>query len=226
VTDELSAIVPESGRVTLSTGTVVLLEPLKMRQFFRLMRIVTHGAGSALTRTTLDVNDSMERFMTQLVMLVLFSIPDAEQETIDFLTSMCKADGLIENRALNKADRERNDELTGRLLTELDNPDPEDFVLLLEAIVRREAADLQALGKKLIKMFRTAQKVGEAPGSNHPASPATTSSAVPPAPSTSSPASTAGPMTSSSDSPSDESGSVSPPSMNATGTAFAGSGIS
>src|SRR6266566_5414225 len=158
MSDEMSAIMPEDMRVKLSSGTFVLLEPLKMRQFFRLMRIITHGAGPAISRLNIDVTNTVEQFTTQLVTLVLFSIPDAEQETIDFLMSMVKPDGLIENRALNKADRERNSELIENLRVELDNPEPEDFVTLIEAIVKREAEDLQALGKRVVKMFQTAQK--------------------------------------------------------------------
>src|SRR5712692_148081 len=167
--DEMSAILPEDERVKLSSGTFVLLEPLKMRQFFRLMRIVTHGAGPAISRMNIDVNSSVEQFTTQLATLILFSIPDAEQETIDFLMSMVKPDGLIENRALNKLDKERNLELIENLRAELDNPEPEDFVTLIEVIVKREAEDLQALGKRVAAMFRMAQKVGEAPDLTSPA---------------------------------------------------------
>ena len=211
MSDEMSAIMPEDMRVKLSSGTFVLLEPLKMRQFFRLMRIITHGAGPAISRLNIDVTNTVEQFTTQLVTLVLFSIPDAEQETIDFLMSMVKPDGLIENRALNKADRERNSELIENLRVELDNPEPEDFVTLIEAIVKREAEDLQALGKRVVKMFQTAQKVGEAPNLT---SPAANSSEESPEPATSSPISTDGTTTTSSGSPSDESDNVSQPSMN------------
>jgi hypothetical protein len=225
MSDELTTLLSDDEqRVTLSTGTVVLLERLRMRQFFRLMRIITHGAGSAIARTTLDVNDTMEHFITQLLMLILFAIPDAEQETIDFLTSMCKPDGLIENRALTKLDRERNATLTAQLHAELDNPNPDDFVILLEAITRREAADLQALGKKLMAMFRMAQKAGVITESSLPDSPDMNSSAAEPGSPTFSPVNTAGPMTSFSDSPFVEPGSASPPSPNAVGTTSVNSG--
>ncbi len=211
ISDEMSAILPEDERVKLSSGTFVLLESLKMRQFFRLMRIVTHGAGPAIARMNLDVNSTVEQFTTQLVTLVLFAIPDAEEETIDFLMSMVKPDGLIENRALNKADKERNSELIENLRKELDNPEPDDFVTLIEAIVKREAEDLQALGKRVVKMFQTAQKVGVAPNLT---SPAANSSEVSPEPVISSPTSTDGPTSTSSGLPSDESGNASQPSTN------------
>lgn len=231
MSDELTVLLSDdTRRVTLGSGTVVVLERLRMRQFFRLMRIVTHGAGSAISRTSLNVDDSMEHFITQLTMLILFAIPDAEQETLDFLVSMCKPDGLIEGRTLTKLDRERNAALTATLHAELDNPDPEDFVLLLEVIVRREAADLQALGKKLISMFKTAQKAGVGPDLDLPdpnlLSQDTTSSEMPPGSPTSSPASTAGPTMPSSTSPSSEHANVSPPSPNAAGMPYASSGIS
>lgn len=214
LSEEMSALVPDDERVKLSSGTVVLLEPLRMRQFFRLMKIVTHGAGSAISRLRLD-GQSPEEFATQMVTLVLFSIPDAEQETVEFLMAMVKPDGLIEGRTLNKYDKERNDELLSNLSNELFNPDPDDFVTIIEAIVKREAADLQALGKRLVKMFQMAQKVGEAPDLT---SPAKTSSVDSPGPVTSSPTSTDGQTTKSSNSPSDESDSASQPSTSDDGT--------
>ncbi len=211
ISDEMSAILPEDERVKLSSGTFVLLESLKMRQFFRLMRIVTHGAGPAIARMNFDVNGSAEEFTQQLVTLILFAIPDAEDETVDFLMSMVKPDGLIENRALNKADKERNSELIENLRKELDNPEPEDFVTLIESIVKREAGDLQALGKRVVKMFQTAQKVGVAPSLT---SPAVSSSEESPEPVISSPTSTVGLTSTSSNSHSDESVSVLRPSTN------------
>ncbi len=146
--------------VQLEDGTVVFLEALKMRQFFRLMRIVTHGGGPAILNTNLSATDSPGEFVTKLLSVVLFSIPDAEQETIDFILSMVKPTGLIENRTLNKADRERNVALYDDLVHKLNNPELEDFVTIIEAVIKREAADIQSLGKRLMSMFNIATKVG------------------------------------------------------------------
>jgi hypothetical protein len=127
------------------------------------MKIVTHGAGSSLLRMDLSADDSADVFGTKLLSMVLLSIPDSEDETIDFLMSMVKPDGLIENRILDKAAKERNEFLLDGLHQELLNPELEDTVTILEVVVQREAADLQSLARKVMSMFKVAQKMGQAP---------------------------------------------------------------
>ena len=214
-TTELDALDPITDRVTLSTGTVVDLERLRARQFFKLLRILTHGAGPALSDLfRMDPNEKPEVFGARLISMIVLSIPDAEDETIDFLRSMCLPAGLTTGRELNKQDTERNRDLWRRVTRDLDNPDLDDLVTLIETIVRRESDDIQALGKRLMAMFKLAEKTGQLSGSRTPTSPTAPSSADSPAPSTSSPPNTDGPTTSSADSPSAGSDSASPPSAN------------
>jgi hypothetical protein len=208
---DVSTLNPVPLDVTLEDGTVVLLEPLKMRQFFRLMRIITHGGGPAILNTQLSPGDDIGEFITKLVTLLLFSIPDAEQETIDFFLSVVKPIGLIERRPLNKADRERNTALYNTLVEKLDNPELEDFVTVIEAVVQREAADIQSLGKRLMSMLKVAQKVGVTDpelSSPNPTFPVPTSSEDSAEPSTLSPPNTDGQTNISPTSPSVESVNV------------------
>lgn len=192
---EMNVLDPVPDRVTLQSGSVVIIESLKLRQFFRLMKIVTHGAGSSLLRMDLSPDDSADVFGTKLLSMVLLSIPDSEDETIDFLMSMVKPDGLIENRLLDKAAKERNDFLLDVLHKELMNPELEDTISILEVVVQRESADLQALARKVMSMFKVAQKTGQAP--NLPSTPDQNSSEASAVPMTSYPAATDGPTTSS-----------------------------
>lgn len=214
-TTELDALSPVTDQVTLADGTRLQLERLRSRQFFKLLRILTHGAGSALSDLfRLDPDEPAEAFGARLVSMIVLSIPDAEDETIEFLRSMAQPVGLIEGRALNKADSERNKALWQELDRALYNPDLDDLVSLIEAIVRRESDDIQALGKRLAAMFKLAQKVGQVPAPRNQTSPTATSSAGSPGPSTSSPPSTDGPTSTSATSPSAGSDSASPPSAN------------
>ena len=223
---ELDALDPVPEPLKLSSGTSVLVQDLKTRQFLKLLRILTHGALPLVSDGNifrLDPNDEPDVFLKRLLSVVVLAIPDAEDETIEFLKSMVKPSGMIEGRRLNKLDFERNNALSDAVNTELDNPELEDLLSLVEIIVRREAADIQALGKRLMAMFTLAQKTGQVPSSgspspSHPGS-TQTSSAVSPAPSTSSPASTAGETPTSSTSASGGSVSVSLPSENVASTA-------
>ncbi len=199
--NDARTIDPDAKLIKLSSGLVVELQSLRMRQFFKLMRIVSHGAGGSLSN--LSLSDNQEVFVVKLLTLTMLSIPDAEDETIEFLLSMVKPVGLIDRRNLNKQDKERNDELWAQVLDVLDNPDPEDFVTLIEAIVNNEAEDLQALGKRLASLMKLAQKTGQLPESL--TSPDQTSSEESAEPTTSSPQSTDGPTEISVNLPSEES---------------------
>lgn len=209
---ELDALTPRLEQVTLSSGAVTVIQDLKTRQFLKLLRIFTHGALRELSIFQLGSDADKDEFGAKLLSLVLMSVPDAEDEAIEFVQSMCKPYGLIEGRALNKQDKERNAELWRQLDSELENPELDDLITIVEAIVRREAADIQALGKRLAAMLNLAKKTGQLSNSPHPTSPTPNSSAASAEASTSSPPSTAGQTTSSAASPSDAYASVSPQS--------------
>ncbi len=200
---ELDALDPIPEQVKLSSGTTVVLEDLRARQFFKLLRIVTHGAlplVQDMSLFKLDPDTDPGEFTAKLLSVLVLSIPDAEDETIVFLSSMVKPYGLIEGRRLNNQDRERNAALWSDLAREMDNPELDDLVTLIEAVVRREAGDIQALGKRLAAMFKLASRTGQLEPSPSPAptsAPTPTSSVDSPAPSTSSPTSTDGPTSTS-----------------------------
>lgn len=211
---ELDALDPVPGQVKLSSGTVVVLEDLKARQFFKLLRIVTHGALPVMQDMSIfkmDPDADTAEFTGRLLSLMLLSIPDAEDETLEFVRSMCKPYGLIEGRKLNNQDTERNNALWASLDQELFNPELDDLVDIIEAVVRREAKDIQALGKRLGAMLNLAEKTGQLKSAPGPSPSTPTSWADSPAPSTSSPTSTDGPTPSFVTSPSDDSDKSLPP---------------
>jgi hypothetical protein len=160
---DVEVIVPEDELVTLSTGTSVRIQPLKARQFFKLLRIITHGAGGMLLNIQFSPDDTPEAFGAKLVALVGFAIPDAEEEVLDFLLSMTEPDGFKSGRKLSKDEKEANKEILEDFMAEMDNPELEDLVTLIEAIIKREANDLQALGKRLMAMFDLAKRTGQIP---------------------------------------------------------------
>lgn len=203
---ELDALDGFPETIKLSSGTFVEIQDLKSRQFFKFLRIVTHGALPLVSDMSLfkfDADTDINEFGARLLSIMLLSIPDAEAETIEFLQTMVKPAGLIEGRKLNKQDTERNNALWEKLDAEMENPELEDLITLIEAIIKREAADMQALGKRLSAMFNLAVKTGQidqAP--SIPKFPEPSSSEDSPAPTTSSLPNTDGTTTSSATSPS------------------------
>lgn len=161
VSDELAVLDPIPETYALTTGLEVKVVDLKTRQFFRLLRILTSGSGSRLATLDLNPNQGFESFAMKLAATILLAIPEAEQEAIDFLISMVEPVGLKEGRKLSPEDRLHNQDLYIQLGEELAaNPELEDTLGLIELIVRREAKDIQALGKKVVTMFESAKKMG------------------------------------------------------------------
>lgn len=161
--NEIDKLDPVPDTVTLKSGLVVQLESLRARQFFKLLRIITHGALPGMREAGLFDMDGLDadEFMGRLLSVTLLSIPDAEDETIEFLRSLCYPAGLIERKGLNKQDIERNQILWAGLDAELENPELDDLITILEAVVKRESEDIQALGKRLASMFKLAEKTGQ-----------------------------------------------------------------
>src|ERR1700759_5288091 len=96
--NEIDKLDPIPDHVILKSGLRVELESLRARQFFKLLRIVTHGALPGMRESGLFNMDGMDtdEFMGRLLSVTLLSIPDAEDETIDFVRSLCYPYGLIE----------------------------------------------------------------------------------------------------------------------------------
>lgn len=204
---ELDRLDPAPVLVTLSTGFELQLQRLRTRQFFRLLKVLTHGAGPMLMQTGLDFRDDAEVFAQKLLGLLIIAIPDAENEFIQFLASMSQPAGVIETvngKKLTKQQEQDNAALWERFNRELGNPEPVDTIELVEAIIKREAPEMQALGKRLQAALSVFAKTGQDKDTTPEEPPGPeelTSLSVPsPQPSTSSPASTDGPTSTSTDS--------------------------
>lgn len=158
--DELDRMDPAPLEMRLVSGTEFELESLKLRQFLRLLRIITRGASDVLDTTTLDMENPQEFIQTFLGM-ILFSIPEAEEETVDFLKSMVRPKEMTGNP-------EKDLIKVRELGRELDNPELEDTITIIQVIVEREGEDLRALGKRLGTMLKVAEKLGATKPSSAP----------------------------------------------------------
>lgn len=203
---ELDRLDAEPAVVKLSTGYEVGLQRLKTRQFFRLLKVLTRGVGPAMLQS-LNFSDDPEGFGRNLLAMTVMAIPEAEQQFIEFLQSMCKPVGMHEpdGRQLTKKEREENSDLITELVEELNNPELDDLLDLAEAIVKAESADIQALGKRVAGLLEVARKTGQLEDKS-PQEGESSSSAASAQPSTSSATSTDGPTSTSSPSRSAGSG--------------------
>lgn len=142
-----------SDVITLTTGEKVRVERLKTRQMMSLLKILTRGFGGALSSLFVAEDDSDEEFAGQLLGSMIVSIPEAEEETIDFIKKMVSPADLIEDPR-TKAERGSNEEAYERLGKSLDNPEIEDLFAIMEVIIRTEAPHISQLGKRLAVLFK------------------------------------------------------------------------
>lgn len=153
VPEDVDALAPSPEFLTLDSGLVVRVERLRTRGMFKLLKIVTRGAGPIFAQMPLDFDDT-EKFMGQLLAVVVMAIPEAEEETIEFLRFMVVPEAYDEY-AKSKADQQKNVELFEELSRELDDPALTDSIAIISKIIENEAHDIQALGKQLAALVKT-----------------------------------------------------------------------
>lgn len=206
---EIDRLDPESTFVELSSGVSAKVLPLRMRQLFKLLRIVTRGGSAylpALRDAFLLATDegAADVFGTQLIAIAVMALPEAEDEAVAFIQSVVEPVNL--RPGSDKQSKEHNNQLYAILYSELENPDIGDVLTIIEAVINQEKDDLVALGKRLAAMFRVASKAdpeiaATLQGSTEQTQPSQEPS---PVPVTSSPQSTGGQTTQSSTLQSDE----------------------
>lgn len=148
---ETDILLSEDGTITLASGVEVKVERLKTRGTLALLRILTKGAED-IFRSGLNVNDA--DFQQQLVLHILFAIPAAPEETINFLRVMVYPSQLRTD-IRSKGDQKWNEEQWEKLDRELVDPELDDLIDIVAQIISNEAPHLEALGKKIAGLVPT-----------------------------------------------------------------------
>lgn len=155
---DTDAIVTEPRALTLENGVEVRVERIRLRQLMRFLKILTRGAGGALSSLSLSEDSSQEEFATNILMATILAFPEAEDESVDFLTSMVSPAGLIEGKKLSKAEMEINDGKYQAVIEALHNPELDDTVAIITAIVEVEGPHIRSLGKQLATLLKAQKK--------------------------------------------------------------------
>jgi hypothetical protein len=153
--NELDRLQPIGRRFKLTSGTEVEIQDLKLRQFLKFIKILTSGASEIWSTMQINTDDT-NAFMRDIAGLALFAIPEAEEQTVDFLKSIVMPADMPEGN--DRSARDKRLEMLTNLYAELENPELDDALSLIQAIIEAEAADLMALGKRLRRMFETVQR--------------------------------------------------------------------
>lgn len=159
VNEDIDAIAADPTPLTLESGLPIKVLRIRTRATMALLKILTRGAGEALFSLRMTQDTDQEEFIGQLLGAVLFSIPEAVDETIEFVNLIVEPAQLHTGPRLTPGDVEWNAEQEALLAAELYDPSLEDLVTIVEAIVKLEGPHVMALGKRLAALFPTAQAV-------------------------------------------------------------------
>lgn len=158
-TNDPDIILSEPVPLTLSNGLEIEVERLRTRALMSLLKILTYGAGEALLNLRVTDDTSEEDFTGALLGAIIFAIPEAENETIEFINRMVVPAGLRATKT--KEDIAHNVALDAQLRDALSDPDLTDLFLIVSEIVKREAPHIRALGKQISVLFPMAKMNAE-----------------------------------------------------------------
>lgn len=144
---ELERLVPEPGQpFALADGTEVIIRPLKLRELFALLKILTRGAAMAMGASSFRIFDGQDEFAETLIALLINAIPEAEDEVMEFLRVVVDPAPPKGGWKTTTAEEDANHHLNELLLI---NPEIDDMIDILTAVVYAESQDIERLGKKL-----------------------------------------------------------------------------
>lgn len=152
---DTNLLLSEGSTITLVSGTQVTVERIRTRQMMKLLRILTSGAAEAIS-TVMAGGEDADLSMNLLAALTL-AIPEAEDETVEFIQSLVSPVNLIESPR-TRPERESNEEAYERVYAEFENPELDDLLSVIECVVRVEGPHLAALGKRIGAMLQMTQK--------------------------------------------------------------------
>lgn len=154
---DIDTLASEPKPLTLCSGFEIEVLRLKTRATMSLLKILTRGASTVLGELAFSSEMRTEEFTGQLLGAMIVAIPEASDETVEFINMMVEPAGLKKGRKLSDADFRHNDELEEKLRDELEDPELDDLVTVLEQIIKNEGEHILALGKRLALLLRAQQ---------------------------------------------------------------------
>lgn len=170
VNEDIDAIAAEPElELKLESGFPIRVLRIRTRATMSLLKILTRGAGEALATISFSADSSQEAFTGQLLGAVLLAIPEAEDETIEFLNRVVEPANLINKPRLTPGDIEYNQDQWDLLEAELRDPSLDDLVTIVSELFKVEGPHVLALGKRLAALLPVAKKVAKTEPQKKPA---------------------------------------------------------
>lgn len=162
---DLGTIRPRPEVITLESGRQVQVKKLKTWELLGLVDIVIGGVGRELFNIKLDMDEPEEIFAAKFAGLLITSAIGNRDQTIAWVRDVVEPVGLVKGMRLDKAQKARNQKLIDELDYEMENPEPDDTITIIESLARTEGGDLHRWGKRLAGIFRMVAASGRLPAS-------------------------------------------------------------
>ena len=104
VKEDIDAIAAEPQELTLESGFPIKVLRIRTRATMSLLKILTRGAGEALMAIRVGSDTSQDEFVGTLLGAVVMSIPEAEDETVEFINRIVEPAKLIDKPRLTPGD--------------------------------------------------------------------------------------------------------------------------
>jgi hypothetical protein len=157
VNPDIDALAAESTELTLLSGFPIKVNRIKTRALLSLMKILAHGVGDVLMQARFGPDTDPQEFAGQLLWAVVLSIPEAEDETIEFINRIVVPAQLKTGPRLSPGDRAWNEEQEEILKEELEDPEIDDLFTIVSEVIKNEADHVLALGKQILSLLPVAK---------------------------------------------------------------------
>ena len=145
--EDLAVILPEPTQLEIG-GIRCDVKHLKAREFFQLMGIVTKALGPNVAQMRIQPGATAESLGADLAVILAMTIPEQLEEFMRFCRSIVVPEDPADGDKLTEA---------------LENPEPDELLALIDALIENEKDNLyELLGKAkayLAKWSKTFQQV-------------------------------------------------------------------
>lgn len=139
-------VVPFDGTVTLTTGHILNVRPIKTRQFLRLVKILLSGSPDMIP-LLIPENSNFKVLLQAAFTNAMYNEPDTMIEFIQGAVQIRPEDFI------GKSQQEKTS-LINEINQAFLDPEPEDSLAIIAGVIALDGDHLEALGKRIVEMAK------------------------------------------------------------------------
>lgn len=157
VSKDVDALTSEPRELTLANGLEVKVERVRVRQLLKLLNIFANGASAFVIESMNEYGVESEEFKTSLLAALASAVPEAEDQTIAFISSLVVPKEYT-HRPKSAAAKKVNARAMEELDAYMDNPEIEDLIEIFTVVIEVETPHIAQLVKNLSALVEAQAK--------------------------------------------------------------------